>query len=58
MSRFQKNSLSGPLHDVAANAGHPGPDSADAKPRMGVSGVRSSWETRATKSERRRSSSR
>ncbi|HSP39067.1 MAG TPA: 4Fe-4S dicluster domain-containing protein [Frankiaceae bacterium] len=35
MSRFQTNSLSGPLHDVAANAGHADPDSPEAKPRLG-----------------------
>jgi formate dehydrogenase iron-sulfur subunit len=35
MSRFQTNSLSGPLNDVATNAGYAAADSPDAKPRMG-----------------------
>ena len=35
MTRFGKNSLSGPLHDVATDAGYAAPDSPDAKPRVG-----------------------
>jgi formate dehydrogenase iron-sulfur subunit len=35
VSLFAKNSLSGPLHDVAANAGHAEPGTPEAKPRMG-----------------------